>query len=155
MRAVKRRKIHEDTVRLLGDRQNESQKPLFGSMREAFVFAAYLGFDAGNRGKIEGETYEIDSRIIERNLDALNAIDLIALSTTNDLNILNDDREEERIAIFEEFADGGFQILDEWLKASPSDTFGDQAIISGMKNSGYLADDLPKDADAAMNEAEF
>lgn len=156
MRAIKRRKIFDDLVRMLGDRQLEGQeKRLFPSMREVQVFAAYLGYSSSRKGTIEGETLEIDSRIFSNSEDAMPAIDLIALASTSDLSILTENREEERIRIFEEYADGGFQILTEWIQECPNDTFGDKAIIAGMIKLGYLSDDPPQDASTVIKTVVF
>ncbi|MBL3580830.1 hypothetical protein [Oleidesulfovibrio alaskensis] len=156
MRAIKRRKEYEKIVRLLSERQKEAgQRSVLGSMREVQVFAALLGFDNSRLGTVEGDTMEIDSRIFDNSETAMNTIDLIALASSGDLGILDEEREEERISIFEKFADGGFQILTEWFQACPSDSYGDQAIVSGMKKAGYLIDDAPKAPDEVLSDVVF
>ena len=46
-------------------------------------------------------------------------LDMLALSQTDDVTLLAEDRFEERILVFEEYANGGLEVLQELVDSSP------------------------------------
>jgi hypothetical protein len=66
---------------------------------------------------------------------------LIAMCDKRSGDILLDDQEDEMIAIFEQYAQGGFEIIESWLNEKPEDHNGDSAIISALNKHGYFKSD--------------
>jgi len=120
--AINRSRAFENIVqRLAGEKAfyyNESEKKVFPTIREFLTFCALLGFQNGNRlpidaslgmEDIQGVTYE--------DTEALEFIWLIALAETKTVNILQSGNERKCADIFEEFANGGLQIVSNELSS--------------------------------------
>ncbi len=149
MRNVRRNLSHEVLVKLLSEKAHpKTQRSVFPTMRELQCFAAALGFQEGRRKPLEGKTAEIDGRIFENSEIATDMVYLIALAGAGDVNILQPEREDEAISVFEEFANGGFEILREWLATTAGDLDGDQALFAGFNRSGLLGNTKPSVAGA-------
>lgn len=95
----------------------------FQTYADAIAFAAALGINAKKRvplGLVAKEPAPISSEIfISRGYDSL--LKLLAIAATQDPNILsvyNPIAEAQRIQIFEEYANGGLEQLQEELKGS-------------------------------------
>ena len=139
MRNVRRADKFENLVRLLSEQPHPiTKKSVFPTMRELLCFAAVLGYHEGQRTPIEGKTNEIDGRVFPNSQQAIDLIYLIALIDAKDPMILHDDREDEMIRIFEEYANTGLGVLDRWMKEKPDDNIGDQAILSAFQRHGLL-----------------
>jgi dnd system-associated protein 4 len=117
-------------------------------MRELQCFAAALGFQENRRKPLEGKTAEIDGRIFENSELATDMVYLIALAGASNVEILQPEREDEAVTVFEEFANGGFEILGEWLVATSGDIDGDQALFDGLTRCGLLRNSKPSIAGA-------
>lgn len=103
-------------ARLAGD----SPDALFSSVRDLFVFAAALG-------KVEGKSVPparssgdpIPLKLFQRESGHELLIHMLAvLEHQNDLEILEDDRVAERVAIFERYVNGGLEIIQTHLNAN-------------------------------------
>ena len=96
----------------------------FQTYADVMVFAAALGANRKKRVPLaeisRRDPLPIDMEIfISRGYDTL--IKLLAISETKDINILSphdEDADEKRIRIFEEFANGGLEILQEELRGA-------------------------------------
>ena len=149
MRNIRRSTEHEVVVRMLAEKPHpKTQKSIFPTMRELLCFSACLGFHQDKRSKLSGKILEIDGRVFENSEQAVDLLYLIALATAKDANVLLPEREDEAIEIFEEYANGGFEVIRNWLAAKPGDTDGDIALFGGLATSGFLrdVDPTPKDA---------
>ena len=97
-----------------------SRDKIFPTMRDALLFAGCLGFSRNQRvplGRKQSEPIRWD--IMTNRPGTETAVNLIAVLTNeDDPEILSEERFEERIQIFEEFANGGFKILSELLSSS-------------------------------------
>jgi dnd system-associated protein 4 len=101
----------------------ENNSP-FGTYADAVLFAAVLGAKHHRRtplGEIsKKEPGPISIEIfIARGYDAV--IKLIAIAATENINVISPDRsdvEQQRIQIFEEYANGGLEILDRELRGA-------------------------------------
>lgn len=156
MRSIKRSKKHEQVIRLLAAQNSDlKEKPVFSSMREVQTFAAILGYDQGKKTSLSNDLFEIDSRIIERSPETMITIDLLAVAVTGGFDILDSSMEEERIRIFEECAEGGFEILSEWLNALPQDPFGENAILAGLIENGYIENSKSHNPDDILTKVHF
>jgi hypothetical protein len=78
--------------------------------------------------------------------------DSIGLADAQDITILQPEREEELVSTFEQYANGGLHIVDEWLRAQGGDVYGEQAILSALHREGLLGD-KPKSVAQAVTDA--
>jgi dnd system-associated protein 4 len=107
---VRRPADKEDLIaRLAGD----SPDALFKSMRDLFVFAAALAKAHDNRKPLTGGSGEpIRLELFQRDSSHELLIQVLAvLEHSDDLEILRDDRVAERVSIFEEYVNGGLEII--------------------------------------------
>ncbi|MBD2094474.1 DNA phosphorothioation-associated protein 4 [Trichocoleus sp. FACHB-591] len=122
---------------------DETSTP-FQSYADALVFAAALGIKQGRREPIKEYSKEIDPirQDIFSSKDYDQVINLLAIADTNDPNSLasNVIAEEERIKIFEEYANAGLEILEEIFKGSVN--YSEQLLLflSSERNSLTIED---------------
>ncbi len=145
-RSIRRNKEHADIIKLLMDKNPDTGMAVFPTIKSLQCFAAVIGFDQKRRVKLEkGNVEDIEWHIF--NSDNLtHYIYLIALAETNDMNVLKFDIEKPDSAqigpnmmeIFEEYANGGFEIIRGWLNKSPSDPYGSKALLVAMEKAGFL-----------------
>lgn len=139
---VRRSKLHEDLVQSLAGEQGtllvHSQKKLFPTLRELLSFAAMLGFSDKRRKPLD---LTLGSEFISgtqyEHSEAIEILWAIAVAEIGSTDILEDGREREAADIFEEYANGGLEIISGWILNDPSVSY-DQAIINGMEGYGYL-----------------
>ena len=121
----------------LGKRE-DSKITVLSSMAEAVIFGALIGFEYQRRLPIsEARKDPIDFVIFQRNrLDEYAY--LIAVTASKELSILSAGREQEVIHILEEYANGGFALLEEWSGD------GESALISTIlkKMDAKVAENL-------------
>ena len=85
---------------------------------------------------------------------------MIALAETQSVGVLRYDVEnsdtggfsEDMVKIFEEYANGGFHILQTWLDKNPGDHYGAKAIVAGLQRSGHLTNEQAREK---FDEVEF
>lgn len=154
MRGVKRSKRFEPLVRQLAETNHpEAGRPIFPTMRELMCFAAMLGFDKERKKPVEGSTNEIDGRIFENHQQSVDLLYLVALADAKDAEILREENEDAAITIFEQYAEGGFEIISAWLNERPEDEKGDEAILSALAKYGYLS--AARDVETAALDVTF
>src|SRR5215212_5293849 len=130
MRAIKRSEKFEELVKKLAVEEHPvTKKSIFPTIRELVCFAAVLGFENNRRGKLEDATNDVEGRIFLNSQQSLDLIYLIALAAEKDGEILREENEEKMFQAFEEYAQGGFEILEQWMKEKPEDHFGNEAIL--------------------------
>jgi dnd system-associated protein 4 len=113
----------------------------FQTYADVMLFAAVLGAKHKQRsvlGEIsKKEPGPISSEIfIARGYDA--AIKLIAIAATENINVISPDRidvEQQRLHIFEEYANGGLEILDRELRGAVDYTERILLMLSVTDNS--------------------
>lgn len=147
MRTVRRSKAHKtliDTLYSIKDQNTDMS--VFKFIKSLQCYAALLGFQEGKRMPFDNEDKEnIEWRIFETD-GYTDYIFLIALAETQDTHVLKydevnsdtDNHSEDMVKIFEEYANGGFHILQSWMDKSPGDPYGTNAIIAGLQKSGLL-----------------
>ena len=101
-------------------------------------FAATLGFQFDERKKLDDKINDVDGRRFGDHPDTVDLMYLLSLAEEKSGEVLRDSREEDRITIFEEYANGGFEIIQRWLNARPDDLHGDKAIIDGLLKEHLL-----------------
>lgn len=104
-------------ARLAGDSPNA----LFPSILDLFVFAAALGKAEGKSVPLASPSADpIRLELFQRESGHELLIQMLAvLEHPDDLEILEDDRAAERVEIFEQYVNGGLEIIQTHLKANP------------------------------------
>jgi len=139
MRNVRRPEKYEQIFKRFTEQaHSRTGKPIFSTLREFLCFLAVLGYHGSERIPLEGKTIELDGRVFDNSEQSRDLIYLLALASEKDANILQPDREDEMVTIFEEYAASGFKVLEQWMKECPDDIYGDQAILTAIRNHGFL-----------------
>jgi dnd system-associated protein 4 len=146
MRSIYRNKEHGDIIQRLTERNPETNVAVFPTIKALQCFAAVLGYENGRRVKLDRSNVENIEWHTFENTRHTHFIYLIALAETNDFNVLKFDvsgnadnqSEEHMIEIFEEYANGGFELIRSWLNKNPGDPYGDKAILVAMEKAGFL-----------------
>jgi dnd system-associated protein 4 len=117
----------------------------FEAMRDALVFAAAVGWWRQRRLPIQqaGEPIRWDVMTGRRGTEAL--VNLLAVAVhPADLTILSGERFGDRIAIFEEYAHGGLEIINELLRSPkpPVEVFRDLVLEACPSPMSASAPDL-------------
>lgn len=136
---INRSVVHETMVqRLCMEKLPYSTRSLFPTIREFLCFAALLGYSEKRRVPLDKDkgVEDVSYQQFERG-DVDDLIYLIALSATKDPEILKDGRESECAEIFEEYANGGMEIIKDWILQSGGE-YPDRAIIEGLVEKKYL-----------------
>jgi dnd system-associated protein 4 len=154
MRGIRRSEQFEDMVRMLAEAQHpEAGRSIFPTMRELMFFAAVLGFEHDRKRPLQAQTNEIDGRTFSGSAQALDLLYLIALADDRNVDVLREENDEKMIEIFEQYAQGGFEIIAGWLREKPEDLNGDQALLSGLSRNGFLS--APSDVDKVIENVSF
>ena len=136
---INRSRVHEDMVQLLAvQKLPGAGRTLFPTIRELLCFAALLGYSEKRRlplDKDEG-VEDISYQQFERG-DAEDLIYLIALAESKDPEILKDGNEHLCAEIFEQYANGGLQIIHESMLRSGGE-YPDRDILELLNAQGYL-----------------
>ncbi len=136
---INRSRSHEDMVqRLAVHRPPGASGTLFPTIRELLCFAALLGYSEGRRIPLDRDAgvEDVSYQQFERG-DAEDLIWLIALAETKDPEILKDGEEGRCAEIFEEYANGGLQILRDVMLRSGGE-YPDRDISELLLKCGYL-----------------
>ena len=148
-RSIHRSKDHACTIETLMKKNPDTGVQVFNTIKELQCFAAILGFDQKSRKKLDRSNCENIEWHTFENTKHDYFIYLIALAETMDMAILRQDfnnaestvKGEDMVRIFEEYANGGFEIIRPWLDKCPSDPYGDKAILLAMEKLGFLCTD--------------
>ncbi|WP_417729242.1 DNA phosphorothioation-associated protein 4 [Roseovarius sp.] len=139
---INRSRAHEDMVqRLAMQKLPGSERTLFPTIRELLCFAALLGYSENRRLPLDKEkgVEDVSYQQFERG-DSEDLIYLIALADTKDPEILKDGEESRCAEIFEEYANGGLQIMHEAMLRGGGE-YPDRDILELLKEQGYLSAD--------------
>jgi hypothetical protein len=97
---------------------------------------------------------ELDGRVFDNHEASRDIVYLVALAGSREPGILHPEREDDLVAVFEEFAATGLRVIHDWLIAAPDDHIGDQAILTALKREGFLGDSKPP-INVALQEVNF
>ena len=137
--SIDRSSVHEELVqRLAMLKLPEKQRSLFPTIRELLCFAAMLGYSERRRLPLDRPkgVEDLAFQIFERG-EAVDIIFLIALAETKDSEVLKDGNEDKCALIFEEYANGGLQILGETMLRGGGEK-PDQHILEFLNEREYL-----------------
>lgn len=146
MRGIRRSKVHSDLIDRLDTRNPVTQEKVFPFKKATMCYAAVLGFKKNKRVKLpDGDVDSIEWHTFQ-NDNYTDYIYLIALAHAKDVGVLRYDVQnsdpcgfpEDMVTIFEEYANGGLEIMQNWLLKKPGDIHGNEAIIAGLKREGFL-----------------
>jgi len=144
---INRSRVYEDTVqRLAMIKLPNAERALFPTIRELLCFAALLGYSEERRAPLDRTdgVEDVSYQQFERG-DTEDLIYLIALAETKDPEVLKNGYESRCAEIFEEYANGGLQILHDTLLKSGGE-YPDRDILELLLKSGYLnVDDTEPD----------
>lgn len=109
---VKRSKEFEETLQKLGGPGSK----LFPTLREALTFCATLGYKERRKKPLKSSigTEDIAGAQYMSN-EAVDMMFALALADAKDSDILRPDREVECVKIYEEYANGGLEMVQEWI----------------------------------------
>lgn len=136
---INRSRVHEDMVqRLCTNKQLGASRTLFPTIREFLCFCALLGYSEGRRVPLDKDAgvEDVSYQQFERG-DAEDLIYLVALADTKNPDILKQGDEGRCAEIFEEYANGGMEIVRDWLLQKGGE-YPDRAIVEGLKEMGYI-----------------
>lgn len=154
MRGIRVSEHFKETVeRLAQTHHSVGGKSIFATMRELVCFAAVLGFEVERKRPVQPKFFEIDGRIFANSEQALDLLFLIGLAESKDVEALREEKEDCLIQIFEEYAQGGLEILEGWMRDKPEDLNGDQSILTALAKNGFL--DAPKNVEIATGDVVF
>ncbi len=141
---VKRSKKFEITLQQLGGKDAS----LFPTLREALTFCAVLGYkerrklpldpDAGTED-IAGAQYHLN--------EAVDVLFALAISDSGSSDILRPEREKDCVQIYEEYANGGLELVQSWIERHPDLDIQD-SIWRGLNSIGVM----PPESDDRVQE---
>ncbi len=139
---INRSRVYEEMVqRLAKQKLHGTDRTLFPTIRELLCFAALLGYSEKRRLPLDKDkgVEDISYQQFERG-DAEDLIYLIALAETKDPEILKDGKEHRCAEIFEEYANGGLQIIHESMLRGGGE-YPHRDIQEMLNEQGYLNTD--------------
>lgn len=141
---VKRSKAFEATLQKLGGKEAS----MFPTLREALTFCAMLGYKERRRLPLDPNlgTEDIAGAQYQLN-EAVDLLFALALAEAKTSDILRPDREKDCVQIYEEYANGGLELVQSWI-----DRFADisieDAVWRGLNSIGVkppASPDAPQD----------
>jgi dnd system-associated protein 4 len=102
---------------LLGE-LTKGKEAIFETYKHALVFAACLGFQRQKKLPFEKSSEPIHLTVFSGEFDQA-IMNAIAISETGDPFVMGNARVDEKIKIFEDYACGGLEILNNLLESGP------------------------------------
>ena len=129
---VKRSKKFEATLQKLGGKESA----MFATLREALTFCAVLGYKERRKTPLDPEagTEDIAGAQYQIN-EAVDIVFALALADSKTSDVLRPDREKDCVRTYEEYANGGLELIQSWI-----DRFADldveDAVWRGLNSIG-------------------
>lgn len=128
---VRRSKTYESALQALGGKE----ATLFPTLREALTFCAVLGykerrrlpFDNAGSEDIAGAQYHLN--------EAVDMVFALALADQKNSDILRPEKEKDCVQIYEEYANGGLDLVQSWIDRY-SDLSVEDAVWRGLNTIG-------------------
>lgn len=129
---VKRSREFENILQKLGG----EGPTMFPTLREALTFCAVLGYKERRKEPLNKSmgTEDIAGAQYQSN-DAVDVIFALALADAKDSDILRPDRESDCVMIYEEYANGGLELIQNWIDRYANIDVED-AIWRGLQSIG-------------------
>ncbi|MET9991430.1 DNA phosphorothioation-associated protein 4 [Streptomyces mutabilis] len=141
---------HEDLISALAGKEGP-----FNAMVDVLMFAAVLGRNKGKREPFDKAGEPIRLALIEGRQYGDVLIDMIAVAEEpNDPKILADERQPDRVEIFEEYANGGLNYIQGEINATAGHDY--VSIISTLVMDALTEpDERQNDVSALMQAADL
>ncbi|MFJ5558954.1 DNA phosphorothioation-associated protein 4 [Streptomyces sp. NPDC093250] len=141
---------HEDLISALASKEGP-----FNAMVDVLMFAAVLGRNKGKREPFDKAGEPIRLALIEGRQYGDVLVDMIAVAEEpDDPKILADERQPDRVKIFEEYANGGLNSIQGEINASGGHDY--VSIISTLVMDALTApDERQNDVSALMRAADL
>lgn len=122
--------------------QELKDKGIFPTLKDAMVFAAGLGYRRGNRKSFNKSSEPIEIDVFRGDYDRT-IMNILAVDETADPNMIAPSSEEDRVRIFEEYANGGLDILDREIREGKQDwRSGLLALVQREEEAHTILDDI-------------
>ena len=129
---VRRSKLFENTLQALGGKD----ATLFPTLREALTFCAVLGYKERRKQALDPQAGSEDIAGAQYQLnEAVDVIFALALADKKNSDILRPDQERECVQIYEEYANGGLELVQSWIERY-SDRSVEDAVWRGLNTIG-------------------
>lgn len=138
---INRSKVHEELVqRLCAQTVPGSDRKLFPTIRELLCFAALLGFSEQRRVPLDRSkgVEDVSYQQFERDPAAEDLLWTIAVAETQDTEVLREGEEARCAEIFEEYANGGLALIEDFLRRNGGE-YPDRALMALLKERKYLS----------------
>ena len=147
MRTLRRSKQWTGLIdRLIEEKDPETGQSAFPSLRDLMCFAASLGYEQGQREPLGEERVDfVEGRVFPRSDLALDLLYLIALAGERNVTIIDEEHEEQALTTFEEYANGGFGVIEHWLGAHAPDESPIRSLMTDLRRDGFLTNDEAQD----------
>jgi len=117
--------------RLVENETGYGQK-IFANYKELMIFAAMVGFYNDQKESEMDKSFEIPQRIFESDQKD-SYIYLCAVHDKKDGEIFREKNNLECWSVFQAYANGGLEIINNWLIESPGDIDGVDTILNQIK----------------------
>lgn len=118
------------------------EKAVFQTYKDAMVFAACLGYSRGKRVSFEKTSEPINLQVFSGKFDEM-VMNTIAIAELDDPYVMARNREVEKIKIFEEYACGGLEIMEnEVAQGNLAIDEGLISLIMGEEESDQILDEI-------------
>jgi dnd system-associated protein 4 len=116
-RRIRRPKEQEDIYKSLTD---SSEFGIFATYKDVFMLAGSIGFMEKKRKSFTGSAEGIPWTVFTLETDEA-LINAVALAETEDISLLEDDSDtfDKKMTIFEEYAAGGLEVINNKLMENP------------------------------------
>lgn len=142
MRTIRFDAAYADMVERLAEMSHGTdgyEQKIFPTYKALMMFAAGLGYQYQEAHASRNARDFVEGRVIERDNQCIDLIYLVALGASRDPHILRDDRENERIDLWERHVNGGLQVMKMWWETEkPQDPYGCDALIDGLVKAELL-----------------
>lgn len=129
---VRRSKVYEATLQALGSKD----ATLFPTLREALTFCAVLGYKERRKLPLDPKAGTEDIMGAQYQLnEAVDILFGLALADQKNSDILRPEKERECIQIYEEYANGGLDLVQSWIERY-SDQSVEDAVWRGLNSIG-------------------
>ena len=101
---------------------------MFRHGKDLMVFASLVGLSEGRRKPLGKNTLQIFMHVYQS--DSMDGfIYLAALAEKKDIECITNENVRESVQIFEEYCNGGLEIIKSWLEDTPTDVSGLDTIF--------------------------
>ncbi len=152
---IRRNDKYKEVVDLLVygslDGRKNSDKKIFDNIKDLIVFSAMVGKKAEKKESVEKDntaivlgTFSGSGSSKGSRVDQHNIIFMFGLLTHKDMNYMRDEHIADVISIFEEYSNGGLNVIKDWLVES---AWNPLVILEKMTDELNLANDAGIDVE--------